>query len=88
MTDQFPGATKMVLSPAAQAVLTSVTQQEYCLDPSDIPNEAGRIGRLAAKVLRAVSEHGEFVILDDSGYGDFVVKVDFLRAIAAELEGQ
>jgi len=35
-----------------------------------------------------VSEHGEFVILDDSGSGDFMVNVDFLRAIAVELEAQ
>jgi hypothetical protein len=35
-----------------------------------------------------VSEHGEFVILDDSGDGDFVVKVDLLRAIANQLEAK
>jgi len=44
------------LSPAAQAVLTAVTQQQYCLDPSDIPNEAGRIGYLVAAALRAAGD--------------------------------
>lgn len=63
------------LSPVAQAVRLAA----ICAGPE-------LEGRLAA-AFRAVSEHGEFVILDDSGYGDFVVKVDFLRAIAAELEG-
>ena len=42
------------LSPAAQAVLTAVTQQEYCLDPSDIPTEAARISYALAAALRAV----------------------------------
>ena len=44
------------LSPAAQAVLTAVTQQQYCLDPSDIPNEAGRIGYLVAAAFRAAAD--------------------------------
>jgi hypothetical protein len=67
------------LSPAAQAVLDAAN---YIYD------RAGTTGHGLAAALRAVSEHGEFVILDDSRYGDFVVKVDFLRAIADELEGQ
>jgi hypothetical protein len=66
------------LSPAAQAVLDAYWQTSL---------EAG-VHRPLGAALHAVSEHGEFVILDDSGYGDFVVKVDFLRAIAAELDGQ
>jgi hypothetical protein len=67
------------LSPAAQAVLDAAFVPWETIDTPQ---------SIAAAALRAVSEHGEFVILDDSGYGDFVVKVDFLRAIAAELEGQ
>jgi hypothetical protein len=68
------------LSPAAQAAVKAVDHYEttHWLTPREV----------AAAALRAVSEHGEFVILDDSGYGDFVVKVDFLRATAAELEGK
>jgi hypothetical protein len=69
------------LSPAAQAVLDAAMA-------SAIKNLHGTYERDIAAALRAVSEHGEFVILDDSGYGDFVVKVDFLRAIADELERQ
>ena len=65
------------LSPTAQTVLDAACES---LD------QRGYISDQVAAALRAVSEHGEFVILDDSGYGDFVVKVDFLRAIAAELE--
>ncbi len=44
------------LSPAAQAVLTALTQQEYGLDPADIPNEAGRMACVAAAALRAAAE--------------------------------
>ena len=62
------------LSPSAQAVLSQALYKGPELE------------KRVAAALRAVSEHGEFVILDDSGYGDFVVKVDFLLAIADELE--
>ncbi len=44
------------LSPAAQAVLTALTQQEYGLDPADIPNEAGRMACVAAAALRAAAD--------------------------------
>jgi hypothetical protein len=44
------------LSPAAQAVLTAVTQQEYCLDPSEIPTEAARTGYAVAAALRAAAD--------------------------------
>ncbi len=44
------------LSPDAQAVLTALTQQEYSLDPDDIPNEAGRMASLAAASLRAAAD--------------------------------
>jgi hypothetical protein len=43
------------LSPAAQVVLTELTQQEYGLDPADIPREAARMARLAATALRAAA---------------------------------
>lgn len=65
------------LSPA-QAVLTAVTQQEYCLDPSDIPNEAARIGRLAAAALRAVANHWRV----DT---EFIGGVEYIRTITLEM---
>ena len=72
------------LSPGAQAVLDAFNNRG--LSSREWHDGKAASLKLAA-ALRAVSEHSEFVILDDSGYGDFVVKVDFLRAIAAELEG-
>jgi hypothetical protein len=62
------------LSPAAQAVVDAAITGRGYLQPA------------IAAALRAVSEHGKFVILDDLGDGDFVVHVAFLCAIAAELE--
>jgi hypothetical protein len=44
------------LSPAAQAVLTAVTQRQYCLDPCDVPEATGRIKYEAAAVLRAAAD--------------------------------
>jgi hypothetical protein len=64
------------LSPAAQAVLTAVTQQEYCLDPSEIPTEAARIGYLLSAALRAA---GDTLSHPTSAHT--------LYAIADELEG-
>ncbi len=43
------------LSPAAQAVLAALTQNEYGLDPADIPREAGRMAFIAAAALRAAA---------------------------------
>ena len=78
------------LSPAAQAVLTALTQQEYGLDPADIPNEAGRMACVAAAALRAAVDQVlpiEHEIIDNCWYE----KADSIRekflAIAAELEG-
>ena len=51
--EQPVGSIMSNLSPAAQAVLTAVTQQEYCLDPSEIPTEAARTGYTVAAALRA-----------------------------------
>lgn len=47
------------LSPAAQSVLTAVTQSQYCLDPCDIPNEAAPMASIAAAALRAAADHCE-----------------------------
>ena len=80
------------LSFSAQTVLTAVTQQEYCLDPCDIPNEAGRIGYLVAAALRAAAD----TLLDHDYWHGYVTGWDnkpaiFYRrkllAIADELEG-
>jgi hypothetical protein len=44
------------LSPAAQAVLTEITQQEYSLDPADIPIKAVRMAYIAAAALEAAAD--------------------------------
>jgi DNA-binding IclR family transcriptional regulator len=67
------------LSPAAQAVLTAVTQQEYCLDPSEIPTEAARIGCLLSAAFRVAA-----AIPSASAPVPFTYK---LLDIADELEG-
>ena len=86
------------LSPSTQAVLTAVTQQEYCLDPGDIPNEAGRIGHLVAVALRVaanlVTNPNDYEPLCvyqkdmwDAGFSAAVEDINRkLLAIAAELE--
>ena len=56
MTNQFPDATRMVLSPAAQAVLTAATQKLYCLDPEDVPMSASEYGSAIAAALRAAAD--------------------------------
>ena len=78
------------LSPAAQAVLSAITQQQYSLDPDDIPNEAGRMACIAASALRAVAHHLQRCSPwpnDAEGIG-----IDWstseLHDIAAELEGK
>jgi hypothetical protein len=85
MTNHFPGATKMVLSPAAQAVLTAVTQRQYCLDPCDVPEATGRIKYEAAAALRAAADQ---VVPENTGIS--YTKQDIraaLLAIADELDG-
>jgi hypothetical protein len=81
------------LSPAAQAVLTALTQQEYGLDPADIPNEAGRMACVAAAALRAaVTFTRKEKIMKTLGVTmaksqAYCLESDLL-AIAAELEAQ
>jgi hypothetical protein len=65
------------ISPAAQAVLTALTQQEYGLDPADIPNEAGRMACVAAAALRAAADQL-----------DHPTSAHTLYAFADELEAQ
>jgi len=78
MTDQFPGATKKVLSPAAKAILEMVNAAPHC--------GSGRIK--AAAALRAAAD--QVVPPDPCGYDCCItvceeIRSDFL-AIAAELE--
>jgi hypothetical protein len=79
MTDQFPDATKMVLSPAAQAVLDAYWD--------DAPLESGARCGLAA-ALRAVAEQIEDLYCEsdvDSADG-VVFAMRQLVLIADELE--
>jgi hypothetical protein len=46
----------MVLSPAAQVVLTAATQKLYCLDPEDVPMSASEYGSAIAAALRAAAD--------------------------------
>ena len=78
------------LSPAAQAVLEALTQQEYGLDPADIPNEAGRMACIATAALRAVADQLSYSNVPEE-FADLrssVIDTDDLLAIAAELEAQ
>ena len=75
---------KQPLSPAAEAVLAAITQQQYSLDPGDIPNEAGRMACIAAVALRAAVDQ---VVPEDNTPGSEMQYIrDELLAIAAELE--
>jgi hypothetical protein len=69
------------ISTAAQAVLTALTQQEYGLDPANIPNEAGRMACVAAAALRAAAK----VIAPEAMPHRRKIRAELL-AIAAELE--
>jgi hypothetical protein len=73
MTDQFPDVTKMVLSPAAQAVMDAY----YSTD-------SFRAAPALAAVLRAAAKHLSYQLsFEDSR----CVNVPDLLAIADELEG-
>ena len=75
---------KQPLSPTAEAVLAAITQQQYSLDPGDIPNEAGRMACIAAVALRAAVDQ---VVPEDNTPGSEMQYIrDELLAIAAELE--
>jgi hypothetical protein len=91
MDDPFsPRVMAKPLSPA-HAVLTELTQQEYGLDPADIPREAARMARLAAITARALADQ---VIpasspLDRATWSPFAGQIrSEVLAIADELEGR
>jgi len=77
------------LSPAAQAVLTEITQQEYGLDPADIPLQACHMAYIAAAALRAASDR-MMSLIGDICHPKYMEGIeaasDFLDHIAAELE--
>jgi len=78
------------LSPAAQAILTAVTQRQYSCDPIDVPEATGRIKYEAAAVLRAAAKKIEDLYCEsyvDSSDG-VVFAMRQLVLIADELEGQ
>jgi len=83
MTDQFPDATKMVLSPAAQAVLDAVDQVPRVLNcTQDHPLFAAAALRAAIAVTQQYQ--GNDCLSDEIWTCD----ADELLAIADELEGQ
>jgi hypothetical protein len=80
MTDQFPDATKMVLSPAAQAVL------DAAINVAESPDAEA----IAAAALRALAHNvysDEIVTCGGSSYA-LVIERDDILAIADELEAQ
>ena len=79
------------LSPAAQAVLTELTQQEYGLGPADIPREAARMAALGAIALRAAADQvlPASSPLDRATWSPFAGQIrSEVLAIADELEGR
>jgi len=72
------------LSPAAYAVLSAVAQDEYTLDPEDIPQLAASIRSHAAVALRAAADQ---VVPGDGSRHANEIRSEFL-AIADELEAQ
>ena len=80
MTDQFPDATKMVLSPAAQAVLDAMYQVNM--------DFSGENAQLAATALRAAADQVAPPIPDDCTADVFNRQLKIrseLYAIATEL---
>jgi hypothetical protein len=83
------------LSPAALAVLTAVTQQQYRLDPSEVPEATGRIKYEAAAVIRAAADELDSISRFGANTGDawdcghnsgLDRAANKLRAIADELD--
>ena len=87
MTDQFPGATKKVLSPAAQAVLDAANGKGS-YGPDDVLNESCWI---VAAALRAVADQTlpAASLRDRATWCPFAgqIRAEIL-AIATELDSQ
>ena len=75
MTDQFPGATKMVLSPAAQAVLDAAMQHS---GPAFEPV----VRKIVAAALHAVA----YQLAYGHATGSGIIDEDDLRCVANELK--
>jgi hypothetical protein len=94
MTNQFPDATKMVLSPAAQAVLDAALDADFCIEFTDLEaTMKASVQRVAAAALRAAADQVVPATLfslrhitDDVWDAREDVRAKLL-AIAAELEG-
>ena len=95
MTDHFPGATKKVLSPAAQAVKDAA--QELYADrmarkmawPLDLPVIAAALRAAADQVVLMRPTGGRAWTVEQAVAYDALTKAfDLLNAIAAELEGR
>jgi hypothetical protein len=91
MTNQFPDATKMVLSPAAQAVLDAAFSAYWSAE-QEAPNDEGMI---ATAALRAAADqahpkaHIEDINYVHQNYVDgWKDALDVIFAIADELEAQ
>ena len=76
------------LSPAAKAVLSAITQQQYSLDPDDIPKEAGRMACIAASALRAAATQLRHDPNQSHQVSGIIASRWRLICIAAELEGE
>jgi hypothetical protein len=81
------------LSPAAQAILTAVTQRQYSCDPIDVPEATGRIKYEAAAALRAAADQVcPSDAMEPRNYLPMAIENNRIRceilAIANELEGQ
>jgi len=91
MTDQFPDATKMVLSPAAQAVLNKTAEQVLADRRINMEHIAAAALRAAAdQVVPHIEEPDwgacNYMKCDIELYTDHQRKRAQLLAIAAELE--
>ena len=81
MNDQFPGATKKVLSPAAQAVLDACDQAfDQC--------ETTAQGLAAALRALAHNVDSDEILTFGGSYYVLVIERDDILAIANELESQ
>ena len=81
MNDQFPGATKKVLSPAAQAVLDACDQAF---------DQCGTTAQGLAAALRALAHNvdSDEILTFGGSYYVLVIERDDILAIANELESQ
>ena len=85
MTNQLPDATKMVLSPAAQAVLDAAAKAQLGSCYTQFESIAAAALRAAVDELKMPDDLGLYSNAYWAGYTSSATK---LLAIAAELEGK